>query len=916
MDPDRLELLFGTAEPGIDPTDPDERAPLLAERFPGEPLARAITEVVAGQIVSNDPPEVWDAARRLLDAGFEAVRVMSQLRMALLSYMQSKWGGDASSPDPPRYEDLLAGLPLPESHEVEAALRGEAQASPGIAVDELRARAALRLGRDPGDRLVTALVDMVADHLTDPDGPLMLLAGDRVADAEALAAGVVLTHEVDDAEIGTDSLDLGVDLAGFERLEPTPPGLDEPLELFSIEPGYPGWHGPEGWLGAFSAGDVLAVRVAGGQLSLERLESKPPLERRVVDLLRASYEREAADDDLPVLVEDILANALLEDPDAFATPQAPLGDALEAAGLEIQGGYAAHDPAMWENRRRLQRTFRVFDELEDKKDRDAVLDLLAMIDGDGFDPARLARCGRAITEYELCDVVAHELVAHDSDGAGKAERFAERVGATRCRPELQAGARWLAALTSEEEGQTLVAEAHLHLAVEADPGWAPAVDRLAWYLFDRGRAAEAAALWRSLGLTAGDSQDLATAESFARTGKSKLGRNDPCWCGSGRKYKACHLGAAETAPLAERVGWLARKAAGFVERDEDAAEELWDLAAVRAGGSDRDSLRRALSDPLLVDVVLTEGGWFEQFLERRGPLLPDDEAILAQSWVLVDRSLYEVAEVRPGAGLTLVDLRSAERLDVAERSVSRQVVPGSVICARPVPDGGDGHQLVGAVFPVAAGREKDLLEVLDSGDPEAIVEWVAAAEAPPRVQTREGEDLVECRAELAFDDPDAARAFLDDAYEAEGDSTWTEMHDMGGGERILRAVLHLEGDRLSVETHSAERMDRVLSRLPAARVLSDERRPLAPGETPRPPAHLPQPADPDELAAVIRQIQDQMEARWCDEQVPALGGLTPRQAAADPSRRETLERLLLTLGDAPEGAFAMRPERIRRLLGM
>lgn len=20
----------------------------------------------------------------------------------------------------------------------------------------------------------------------------------------------------------------------------------------------------------------------------------------------------------------------------------------------------------------------------------------------------------------------------------------------------------------------------------------------------------------------------------------KLGRNDPCWCGSGKKYKACH----------------------------------------------------------------------------------------------------------------------------------------------------------------------------------------------------------------------------------------------------------------------------------------------------------------------------------------------------------------------------------------
>jgi len=25
------------------------------------------------------------------------------------------------------------------------------------------------------------------------------------------------------------------------------------------------------------------------------------------------------------------------------------------------------------------------------------------------------------------------------------------------------------------------------------------------------------------------------------TGKHKLGRNAPCWCGSGKKYKKCHL---------------------------------------------------------------------------------------------------------------------------------------------------------------------------------------------------------------------------------------------------------------------------------------------------------------------------------------------------------------------------------------
>ena len=27
-----------------------------------------------------------------------------------------------------------------------------------------------------------------------------------------------------------------------------------------------------------------------------------------------------------------------------------------------------------------------------------------------------------------------------------------------------------------------------------------------------------------------------------RKAAAKIGRNDPCWCGSGKKYKKCHLG--------------------------------------------------------------------------------------------------------------------------------------------------------------------------------------------------------------------------------------------------------------------------------------------------------------------------------------------------------------------------------------
>ncbi len=42
---------------------------------------------------------------------------------------------------------------------------------------------------------------------------------------------------------------------------------------------------------------------------------------------------------------------------------------------------------------------------------------------------------------------------------------------------------------------------------------------------------------------AGNGKAPAKPEPVRKTAKEKLGRNDPCWCGSGKKYKHCHLKA-------------------------------------------------------------------------------------------------------------------------------------------------------------------------------------------------------------------------------------------------------------------------------------------------------------------------------------------------------------------------------------
>jgi len=89
----------------------------------------------------------------------------------------------------------------------------------------------------------------------------------------------------------------------------------------------------------------------------------------------------------------------------------------------------------------------------------------------------------------------------------------------------------------------------------APTDWPCAQYRLAWYESDRGDAAAAVARWRALGSTHRDSQDLATVEPFATVEAApRLGRNERCWCGSGRKYKACHLGRPVHAPLPELLG--------------------------------------------------------------------------------------------------------------------------------------------------------------------------------------------------------------------------------------------------------------------------------------------------------------------------------------------------------------------------
>jgi hypothetical protein len=125
----------------------------------------------------------------------------------------------------------------------------------------------------------------------------------------------------------------------------------------------------------------------------------------------------------------------------------------------------------------------------------------------------------------------------------------------------------------------------------------------------------------------------------------------------------------------------------------------------------------------------------------------------------------------------------------------------------------------------------------------------------------------------------------------------------------------VESGALRLETNSRERADR-LRRLVEERLgalvrfrIREHSAPVAhmgEGRARRPRATS-EPMPPEALE-IVKRMQAEHYRRWVDEEIPALGGLTPREAARRKgASRKSLELLLAEI----ENAEAGRPEAER-----
>ncbi len=178
--------------------------------------------------------------------------------------------------------------------------------------------------------------------------------------------------------------------------------------------------------------------------------------------------------------------------------------------------------------------------------------------------------------------------------------------------------------------------------------------------------------------------------------KPMAGRNDRCPCGSGKKYKQCHLGR-ELHPIDDRAGWLYVKLMRFMQ-----------VNAALLPAAIGDDIVDAVTDPelrqmvhdsyLTVDLALFEGGVAQHFLDARGSLLPPDEADLLESWIAVTRSVFEV-ERSTGGAMDVIDVATRERKTVIDTLPDAPLEAGWKIIGRLVPVG-DGYRAYGGFLPV------------------------------------------------------------------------------------------------------------------------------------------------------------------------------------------------------------------------
>ena len=226
MDARKIAFLFGELPPDLDPDDQEVRHRLVRERVfadrpvvdDGSPASALIVlqhQSIADQIAADDPPEVWQTAIRLLDAGLTPSFVMANLFLAANSTFVNRLRSGGAV-DHVEYRRQLERLPLPPLREVMGVLLSLLGDRRAVSSEELVTAVLARFSASEGDsEYLEHWVDEAVDAVLDHDPSFMMIPPDLVVHVPTILDGAVLTHRLTDSERGENCVHAGADLAAL-----------------------------------------------------------------------------------------------------------------------------------------------------------------------------------------------------------------------------------------------------------------------------------------------------------------------------------------------------------------------------------------------------------------------------------------------------------------------------------------------------------------------------------------------------------------------------------------------------------------------------------------------------------------------------------------------------------------------------
>jgi hypothetical protein len=447
----------------------------------------------------------------------------------------------------------------------------------------------------------------------------------------------------------------------------------------------------------------------------------------------------------------------------------------------------------------------------------------------------------------------------------------------------------------------------------------------------------------------------------------KTGRNDPCPCGSGKKYKQCCLVAARAPEGPDNLIWRRlRRLLDEYNRDmlrfttnvygPGAIDEAWrEFLLDEAVEFDPesvhiqvfmpwlyhfwspDSAETAVRDAALHDVIPTA-----EYLRRKKSLNPLLREYL-ESCLAAPLSVLEVLRTDPSRGLRLHDTFTGEAHEVMESGASKVMHEGDLVFGQVAKAGGIAMLEICQAFVIppiwkieVMNLRQRLLQGAATMGPERLRDYdieildlyheIAKRILEPKLpalQNTDGEPLSPRR--VVFEIPSAQEAFdalkhlaLDDT---EDELLCDAVRDTEGGLRrvtlpwlkhgnaqnpswnnTVLGSIEIDGTRLAAEVDSERREQTIRdivaqalgkrARHRATEIQSMEQllshASAAPGNA-KDDAAL---AELPEVKARIAEMMAQHYEHWVNEKLPALGGRSPLEAAADPAKREAVEALV------------------------